>query len=258
MSAPMGDGLRRAGFQCYGSSWVDSSGIAVTLDQHGVVVEVSVEGIDDSTVASFVALTLEQLAPAERPSAFATQLLEWAGAQRQQQAPGLVLAAGERPRYLRDVELPSAAALGADPARQLRIFTWGLRVIPAGQLPKGAEDSEKTYDASVLTARKHGVTGRSALVKMNGLDPVLQAVLCKDYLFPGFLRDAVADIEAQQRRAVSVVCAHGQHRSVAAAEIMKALYYPRAELVHLTIRAQPLSAQVKPGRATGKRRGGAS
>ena len=69
-------------------------------------------------------------------------------------------------------------SFGVSLTSQLLIYTWGLAVIRAGQLPTGAEDSQATYDASVLTARKHGVTGRAQLANMNGFDPVLQEVLC--------------------------------------------------------------------------------
>ena len=41
----------------------------------------------------------------------------WAAPEAFSIADEILLAAGKRPRYLRDVELPSAAALGADPAR---------------------------------------------------------------------------------------------------------------------------------------------
>ena len=144
-------------------------------------------------------------------------------AQRQAEAPGIVVLpeSARVPRHIAAAGLPSAHEIGANPSRAVRIYTWGLRVIKEGQLPAGAEDSQHTYDASVLTARKHGVTGRSQLAHMNGLDPTLQAILMEDDLFLAWLRGLITNVEAKGHRAISVVCAHGQHRSVAAAEILK-------------------------------------
>ena len=193
-------------------------------------VEVVIDGIEQSTTDRFCELLLR-----ERVDEFGPHLLEWSNAQRLAQAPGVVCDEGTTPKHLRAAELPSREELRPNGARKLLIYTWGLAVIRAGQLPTGAEDSQATYDASVLTARKHGVTGRAQLANMNGFDPVLQEVLCADFLFPGWLRDTITDIEANDRTIVSVVCAHGQHRSVAAAEIMKAVYYPAAEIKHLTM-----------------------
>jgi rhodanese-related sulfurtransferase len=110
-----------------------------------------------------------------------------------------------------------------------------LQRIPAGQLPHGASGVEQVFDAAVLTARKHGVTGRAQLAQINGLDPTLQQVLCADYIFPSWLRALVAEVEASDRRVIGVVCSHGQHRSVACAELLKQLFYPHALVKHLTM-----------------------
>ena len=47
---------------------------------------------------------------------------------------------------------------------------------------------------------------------------------------------AVAAIEADDLHTISVFCTKGRHRSVSLAEALRARYYPRAEVKHLTIR----------------------
>lgn len=253
---PIADSLERAGFQSHSPLvWGHGEhGITVVLADDGGVATVDVDGINSDTVRDFVALALINRV------AFGSKLVEWVVAQTQADAPGIVDVAGgggggggavgatastasagattgspRLPRHLRDSGLPSAAELGVDSTRQLIIFTWGFRVVKKGALPTGAEASQQTYDARVLTARKHGVTD---LAKMNGLNHTLQRVLSEDYLFPGFLQKLVRDIEANGYSAISIACAQGQHRSVAAAEIVKALYYPLAEVHHITMRAR--------------------
>ena len=49
------------------------------------------------------------------------------------------------------------------------------------------------------------------------------------------LKRTVASIEADLHT-VSVFCTKGRHRSVSLAEALRARYYPRAEVKHLTIR----------------------
>ena len=233
----MESSLIQLGFtSCGGGVWVHPlQGVTMTLPNGTGAPDVEVDGIDQSTTSAFVRLAL---ASGEQPHALPSRLMEWAMAQRQAEAPGIVVLpeSARVPRHIAAAGLPSAQEIGANPSRAVRIYTWGLRVIKEGQLPAGAEDSQHTYDASVLTARKHGVTGRSQLAHMNGLDPTLQAILMEDDLFLAWLRGLITNVEAKGHRAISVVCAHGQHRSVAAAEILKTLYYPLAEVVHLTMR----------------------
>ena len=50
------------------------------------------------------------------------------------------------------------------------------------------------------------------------------------------LKRTVAAIEADDLHTISVFCTKGRHRSVSLAEALRARYYPRAEVKHLTIR----------------------
>ena len=51
-----------------------------------------------------------------------------------------------------------------------------------------------------------------------------------------WLSMTVSKIEDGNLQAIGINCAKGRHRSVAAAEILKQLFYPAAKIEHLTIK----------------------
>ena len=64
----------------------------------------------------------------------------------------------------------------------------------------------------------------------------VQARLARGRLFPTWLAMTVNKIETKDCTVIDVNCAKGRHRSVAAAELLRTLYYPQATVEHLTIR----------------------
>merc|ERR1712070_845931 len=101
-----------------------------------------------------------------------------------------------------------------------------------GRLPKGAESSQETFSCVDLSARKYGELPQEEIRKTNGLDVRVQSVLAAYPGTPAWLERTILSIERNDLHAISVVCHHGQHRSVAIAEIMKMLYYPMALVKH--------------------------
>ena len=73
------------------------------------------------------------------------------------------------------------------------------------------------------------------LRKMNGLSSEIQARISRCSLFPTWITMVIEAIETKNLSVISINCTKGRHRSVAAAEILKAVYYPKATIEHLTI-----------------------
>ena len=70
----------------------------------------------------------------------------------------------------------------------------------------------------------------------NGLCEEVQHNVMRCPRFAGWLAMAIEKIERDDLHVVAINCAKGRHRSVAAAELLRAHYYIRADVQHLTIR----------------------
>mmetsp|Transcript_15767 Transcript_15767/g.37588 ORF Transcript_15767/g.37588 Transcript_15767/m.37588 type:complete len:122 (-) Transcript_15767:23-388(-) len=112
-------------------------------------------------------------------------------------------------------------------SRKLLVYTYGKSVMKTP--PKG---SQRHFNACVLNGKGAGLD----LKKMRGTDPELQHVVGRCRMFPEFIRMVVELIEREDLQCVSVYCSKGRHRSVAAAEILRRMYYPEATVQHLTIK----------------------
>jgi hypothetical protein len=125
--------------------------------------------------------------------------------------------------------LPTPEDFGLEPQgspRNLLIYTWGRQLRKQSPV-----DSQKDFNAAVLNGRGGGANLR----KENGLCKSVQNNVARCALFPTWLEMVVSAVEKNDLQAISVICAKGRHRSVAAAELLKQKYYPQAKLVHLTI-----------------------
>ena len=58
----------------------------------------------------------------------------------------------------------------------------------------------------------------------------------EDALGRRWLAGVLRATEEANARCISVFCSQGRHRSVSVAMVLAARYYPKAQLVHLTIR----------------------
>eukprot|EP00443_Scrippsiella_acuminata_P074121 CAMPEP_0115538794 /NCGR_PEP_ID=MMETSP0271-20121206/89064_1 /TAXON_ID=71861 /ORGANISM="Scrippsiella trochoidea, Strain CCMP3099" /LENGTH=66 /DNA_ID=CAMNT_0002971705 /DNA_START=74 /DNA_END=270 /DNA_ORIENTATION=- len=63
---------------------------------------------------------------------------------------------------------------------------------------------------------------------MNGLSDEVQSNVASCGLFPRWISMVCAKVEGSDLHAISINCTKGRHRSVAAAEILKKLYYTQA------------------------------
>lgn len=178
----------------------------------------AMSGIDSEDLNEWVPMQL-----AEDVAGFGVRLIDWTTAQRT--GDGFV-----------DVEddgnhgfdfLPAPEALGVDGTRHLVIYTWGK----AFRNNKPA-DSQYNFNAGILNGRGGGADLRT----MNGTTDKVQMNVASCSLFPRWLEMVCNKIETSALQTISINCTKGRHRSVAAAEILKKFYYPRAEVRHVDIR----------------------
>jgi hypothetical protein len=130
--------------------------------------------------------------------------------------------------------LPTAERLGATATRRLRIHTWGDKVV--GQLNLEREcGCRRHFNAKPLNGR-----GGGANLKLNATQDsrIVRNVCSSMQEGEGleWLRRVVRAIEERDEHSVSVFCSQGRHRSVSAALILRARYYPEAEMVHVKMR----------------------
>ena len=236
--------LLSEGFQKYGGGdEVDSSVFAnlakgVTIERCGII---SCDGLEEDDVREWLACQLAAVpmdAETKMKSNLVRALLQW------------VRAAAAEDGFAPDDEVeqdldgdddgtnsnsPSTtictAYLQRDaqayrPDREIAIYTWGRAILKAAPV-----EAEKNFNATVLSGRGAGINLR----KMNGLDVEIQARVSRCSLFPQWMKMVVGKIEAENLKAIAVNCRKGRHRSVAAAELLKKLYYKNAKVTHLTI-----------------------
>ncbi|CAK0850782.1 unnamed protein product [Prorocentrum cordatum] len=210
--------LRAAAFSEYPGGLFAHLDRGVTVSV-GDSLEVTVDGIESEDLADWSLLQLEQ-----DPAVFGEGLLEWATAQRSEQ-PGFA-EGGEGDVVAGDFAdfLPDPAALSVQQHRDLTIYTWGKafrKVAPA--------DSQANFNAGILNGRGGGADISRV---DNGLTEAVQKNVASCALFPRWLEMCINKIESEGLHAVSINCTKGRHRSVAAAEILRAYYYPDAVVIH--------------------------
>ena len=125
---------------------------------------------------------------------------------------------------LDDLEGHDPVELIYDGARKLRIFSWVKRD------PLQAEPQcDLTFDVRKFYASYNDVGIR----KEDGRNAVIQESILPHRDFKRMMRSIIMLIENEKARSVSFICAWGKHRSVAFAEILKKMYYPRSTTEHL-------------------------
>eukprot|EP00927_Polykrikos_kofoidii_P028837 TRINITY_DN25056_c0_g1_i1.p1 TRINITY_DN25056_c0_g1~~TRINITY_DN25056_c0_g1_i1.p1 ORF type:complete len:384 (-),score=73.58 TRINITY_DN25056_c0_g1_i1:58-1149(-) len=218
LADPLCASFLAAGFTACGPGVFAHSGRGLTVEVHESLT-ICVDGIDADDLGDWATLQLQEV------ETFGAHLLEWTAAQRSAE-PGFSddSAAADGPQGL-DF-LPSPEALHVNKEREVAILTWGKA------LRKSAPaESQFNFNAGVLNGRGGGADLRT----MNGLSDEVQNNVSCCGLFPRWLEMVTSKIEGADLQVVSVNCTKGRHRSVAAAEILKKIYYPKATIRHLTI-----------------------
>lgn len=215
MAGKISPSLLDAGFKGYPNGLYShlKDGITVSL---GDKLSVSVDGIESDDLTDWLELQL-----LEDLDKFGAKLLDWATACRSEE-PGFAQGAeevevGDYVEYLPTVEHNSG--------RDLTIITWGKafrKVAPP--------ESQANFNACILNGRGGGADLRVD----NGLTEQVQKNVASCGLFPRWLEMCIHKIESEGLSIVSINCTKGRHRSVAAAEILKKVYYPAATMMHIS------------------------
>ena len=125
-----------------------------------------------------------------------------------------------------DMTDPHVPTIQRKDDRELRIFTWGLT-------KHERPDCQVHFDVSKFYTHVHT---KNDVRQLNGLDPEIQASIVRHPRFGDLVKRIVETIETGNLSSISFVCAHGKHRSVGWAEILKKYYYPRAVTEHHSLR----------------------
>lgn len=215
-------------FNQYGEYFINHKlNITVNICRYEeVVVKVDASDVDENDLKDFVSEILQM----ERYEFFATDIIEWVEMKRQEdeECPGFILT--ETPEYEEHTHLEGEylkSLVEHDENRHLTIYTWGNKLMKAKP-----QNSQKNFNASILNGRGRGIDLRI----MNGLSDEIQKVISRCNRFDDWIAMCIRNIEDNNLHSISVNCSKGRHRSVAAAEIMKKIYYHDADIVHLTIR----------------------
>jgi len=236
--------LRRAGFQRCGMSIAHmEKGITIepNVRDFKVPVHIVVDGIDAEDLRDWAEIQIS-----EDPDNFGVRLIEWAAAQRSAYSgfilsddiedmseTGLEKLEEDRRVVIEEVAkrlVVTVATLETRlKARKPMLFrSWGRECSKSA--PAGAEAN---FNACVLNAKG----GEADASRMNGTYEEMQRKLIKGPLFLGWMVRAVLSIESSTvehpcgLHNISINCAHGRHRSVSAAEVLRKWFYPQAEHV---------------------------
>lgn len=106
------------------------------------------------------------------------------------------------------------------------LMTWGK----ASQ-KRAPKESQRNWAVSNISIKDYGLN----LKKINGKNRDLQSKINCDPKFMQLIELMVKEINENKYETISISCDKGKHRSVAIAEILKKLYYPRAEIIHLDL-----------------------
>ena len=108
--------------------------------------------------------------------------------------------------------------------KDLVIITWGK--ICGKHAPK---ESQRNWIVNNISIKDYGMN----LKKINGKNKELQSKIICDPKFMEIVELMVREINGNNYETISISCDKGKHRSVAIAEILKELYYPGAEIIHM-------------------------
>lgn len=232
------DGLSRAGFKLAGREFFLEPVCGATVEISSKDIYVNVDDRRAEDIDAFVKEALNMLGAdcmIDHAGLFGQRLLQWvrnsdADVHEQEVDVADVVVGCEgvnTSMYLDLSPLPKTSDLCASADRQLDIVTYGCSVLPT------RPQAQRHYCIDQKGIR-YRMSGRDA-AKWSGLDEIIQARVCRCALFANWITEVVCDIEEHGLKDIAIFCWKGRHRSVAAAEILKRVYYPKAAVQHLCL-----------------------
>ena len=110
--------------------------------------------------------------------------------------------------------------------RELTVYTWGRAL-----RKKQPDCVQRNFNAAILNGRRKGVN----LKKLDGRSQEVQEVVRHCKMFVDLMNSVCKIVERDDLHTISFNCTKGRHRSAAAAELLKKLYYPNAQVAHLEL-----------------------
>lgn len=107
--------------------------------------------------------------------------------------------------------------------RKINITTWGVKK----HLP---HDCQIIFDATLFTTKIDG-----DIKNLTGLDEKIQKSVINHPKFDIIIENILINIETYNYENIGIICNYGKHRSVAWAELLKKLYYPKSNIKHIGI-----------------------
>ena len=116
--------------------------------------------------------------------------------------------------------------------RPLQLLSWGDALL--------SRSSEKLREAQFhVNAKMLNGRGGGADTKQNALEDARIVLNVADALAEGrglvLLRSVLRKVEEEDLHCISIFCSKGRHRSVSLTVLLKLIYYPNADIRHLTI-----------------------
>ena len=126
-------------------------------------------------------------------------------------------------------ELVARVTLPPISKQKIRIYTFGKATFNKQHLKV-----DRFYDVSRYRSYIPSTFG--SLRYLTGKDEIVQKFIALGPEFESTLLDMVNDIEKNNRNVIGIFCAHGKHRSVSFAEILKHYVYTKSIVNHLCIK----------------------
>lgn len=209
------EGLKKYQFKNYNGYYVHPE-LGISVDQNN---NITVDDLTSLEVDELKEIHGEKVIPV---------LVDYIKTKRTEdnQDPGFLDEKEEKTKNGLDFEYLLSLVEKVESGRKLLIYTWGKRL-----KKRKPYQSQRNFNASVLNGRAKGIDLR----KNNGLNIRIQQVVSKCTSFRTWIRFLVEKIETDNLHTISINCAKGRHRSVAAAEILKKVFYLQSKVIHLTI-----------------------
>ena len=109
----------------------------------------------------------------------------------------------------------------------LTIYTYGLSNHETSPI-----ETQKNFDASKLNIDIDDFKDTT------GMDIDLMELIKNTPRFVSFISKIALTVKKDKLKVISINCLYGRHRSVAAANILKDVFFPRAKVIHLEINKQ--------------------
>jgi RNase adaptor protein for sRNA GlmZ degradation len=110
---------------------------------------------------------------------------------------------------------------------ELTVYTYGLSKHTTCPV-----ETEKDFDASKININVDDFKDAT------GMDVDLMNLITATPRFRSFISKIASTVVNNKLKVICIHCLHGRHRSVAAGNILKNVYFPKAKVIHLEINKQ--------------------